>query len=474
MKNNYMREFNMYAIKKEIKKQSYGISDKFLTYLFQRKKVYILLIGEIRLEINPELNKLIEIRKIEHFELIKTLEIPNNTFVWILDKNTVVHSKEFFNSFLKVNTKYDFMYFDEEFKFKEEIYPFFKPCWSPIYFSYNNIGNALWINSKILKTLKYESLDLLKRNISKISNNVIYISETISQSEVDSIEVDNKYQSNDIVKNQNELVSIIILTKDKADYLSRLIDSIEKNTLYKNFEIIIVDHDSKEDSTLKLLKSYSNNPKFKILRYKGEFNFSKMNNTAVEEAKGLYLVFLNNDIEIIENNWIERMLFYSKKENIGVVGSKLIYPDNKLQHGGISVGIYSTSGHFQRGIIKNDPGYMNTCKYPREVLAVTGACMMIEKTKFIMLDRFDENFKVIFNDVDLCLKSFENKLTNLAIENLIFIHYEGVTRGINNFTKDKDKDVIKLFWKKWGKYVRNDPYFNKHFSRFKEELEISF
>lgn len=474
MKNNYMREFNMYALKKEIKKLNYGIPDKLLTYLFQRKKVYILLIGEIQLEIKPELNKLIEIRKIEHFELIKTLEIPNNTFVWILDKNTVVHSKEFLNSLLKANTKYDFLYFDEEFNFKKDIYPFLKPCWSPIYFSYNSIGNAFWINSNVLKDLKYETLDLLKRNISMISNKVFYISETISQSEVDSIEIDNNFKSDDMVKNQNDLVSIIILTKDKADYLTRLLESIEKNTIYNNYEIIIVDHDSKEDSTLKLLQSYSDNPKFKVLKYKGEFNFSKMNNFAVEESNGSYLVFLNNDIEIIENNWIERMLFYSKKENIGVVGTKLIYPDNKLQHGGISVGIYSTSGHFQRGIIKNDPGYMNTCKYPREVLAVTGACMMIEKNKFVILGMFDENFKVIFNDVDLCLKSYENKLTNLVIENLIFIHHEGVTRGLNNFTKNKDKDVIKLFWNKWGKYVRNDPYFNRHFSRFKEELEISF
>jgi len=469
---NILREFGMYAIKKDIKKQSFKLSDKLLTFLFKRKRIHIVLIGEIKLEIDKEIRKLVEIHNIDNFESIKNLEIPNNTFVWVLDKNTTIHSKEFLNALMKVNNKFDFIYFDEEFSLNDEVFPFLKPTWSPLYFSYNNIGNALWINSSFLGNLKDKTLDELKHNISKLSNNVLSISEIISKSKVTSIEIDNSYNINDSEFNQDELVSIIILTKDKAEYLKRLIDSIEKKTSYKNYEILIVDHESKENNTIMLLNSYSTKPNFKIIKYNSEFNFSKMNNLAVKEAKGTYLVFLNNDIEIIENNWIERMLYYSEQNNIGIVGAKLLYPDETVQHGGIAVGIYSTTGHFQRGISKSDPGYMNTCKYPREILAVTGACMMISKVKFNLIGKFNEDFKVIFNDVDLSLKSFEYGLTNIIIGNLSFIHYEGITRGINTSTSEKDKDSIKLFWNKWGKFVKNDPYFNIHFNRESEKLTI--
>jgi len=460
----------VYSIIKEFPKKKITRLDRITANFIISKRIVLIILGDIKVNLENVPTHLFKLLRLKDFSSIASLNIPEETFVWIINKNTTIYPKEFINSINNYSKSSDLIYFDEEFLFNHSIYPFLKPCWSPIYFSYNNIGNAIWIKFKLLKSSSFLTLSDFTKNISSLAIKVNYISEIISQSEVKTLEISNNFKPTYPISDKLNLVSIIVLTKDKSDYLSKLINSILTKTTYNNYEIIIVDHDSIEKETLQLFKSYSENTKIKIIKYFGEFNFSLMNNLASKKVNGSYLLFLNNDIEILENNWIERMMYFAKQSNIGIVGAKLLYPNISVQHCGIAVGIYSTTGHFQRGIDENDPGYMNTARNPREILAVTGACMLIAKSKFEEIQGFNEKFKVIFNDVDLCLKLYSKGYTNMVLNDLKFLHHEKVTRK-NILTSEKDNLNIKLFWKTWGKYVRNDPYFNKHFSRNSENLD---
>ena len=255
----------------------------------------------------------------------------------------------------------------------------------------------------------------------------------------------------------NILVSIVIPTKDKTDILDQAIRGILDNT-YQKYEIIIIDHESKEAESVNYFKSLSSNTKIKILEYKGEFNFSKINNFAVEHAKGDVLLFLNNDVKPINSNWLENMLKVLFTINVGIVGAELVYPDETIQHAGVSFGTddftFLTRHDFAH--LSRDE-FEKNLSYDRKVSAVTGACLMIRKTDFILLGKFDENLSVVYQDVDLCFKvSQQNKLVIITPNSKLY-HYESATR------KEKFSDVEFSNWchfiLKWKpKLLNPDPY----------------
>lgn len=262
-------------------------------------------------------------------------------------------------------------------------------------------------------------------------------------------------------------VSIIIPTRDYFETLDKCLKSIYKNTTYKNYEIIIVNNDSKEKETIKLFskykKKYSN---FKVVEAPGEFNFPKINNIAVKECTGKYLLFLNNDTEVITPTWINSMVGYAMQEHIGAVGPKLLYPDDTIQHGGVVVGIEGAARHAFLHSEMDSFGFYGRLLVPYNYSAVTAACMMIEKKKFIEVGKFNEDLKVALNDIDLNLKLLEKGYYNVFLPQVELYHYESKSRGLDTTSKKYQQflEEKKYFQNKWKKYINKDPFYNENLS----------
>ena len=232
---------------------------------------------------------------------------------------------------------------------------------------------------------------------------------------------------NDIT--DNPLVSIIIPFKDKPELLQRCINSIYNST-YKNFEIIAISNNSIEKETFDLLNFYKKNYKnFKWAEYNIRFNFSRINNYAIKHfVKGEYLVFMNNDIELITKDWIEQFLKYAINEKLGILGAKLYYPNNTIQHAGMVMlnkdGFSEHIGRFEKRSNKN-----KLYNIPRYVMTNTGALIMIKKEVFNEVGGFDENLAVDYNDVDLSLKCLEKGYKNIWLPYIEAYHIESASRG---------------------------------------------
>ena len=256
-------------------------------------------------------------------------------------------------------------------------------------------------------------------------------------------------------------ISIIIPTKDRIDLLKRCIESIQNRSSYDNYEIIIVDNMSQEEETAAYLdglgKSYEN---CRIIKFNEKFNYSMLNNYAAEFARGEHLLFLNNDIEVLNSDWLEAMLEQSQRDEIGCVGAKLLYPDRKIQHVGVVVGWGGRAEHIYKWLHSNDIGYMGHFVSIRNYSAVTAACMMLRKSIFNEVGGFDERFEIGFGDVDLCLRVRELGYENLFTPYAELLHYESATRG-RSFSFDPHPNDTKRFIERWQEYIKGgDPYYN--------------
>jgi len=188
------------------------------------------------------------------------------------------------------------------------------------------------------------------------------------------------------------LVSIIIPNKDHSEDLSRCIDSILKKSTYKNYEIIIIENNSTEKSLFNLYKKYNKNEKIRILEWHNKFNFSAINNFGVQNSNGDVILLLNNDTEVINPDWLERMLEFIQRDDVGIVGAKLYYPNNTIQHGGVIVGLGGVAAHSHTNFLRNDAGYFGRAKVIQNLSAVTAACLMIKKQLFLDVGMLDESF----------------------------------------------------------------------------------
>jgi len=267
---------------------------------------------------------------------------------------------------------------------------------------------------------------------------------------------------------EKPLVSIIIPNKDNVSLLRGCLSSIRERTTYKNYEIIIVENNSVEKATegfYKELKRYDN---IHIVYWKGkEFNFSEICNEGYRNASGKQLIFLNNDIEIITPNWIEEMLMYCQRDNVGAVGAKLYFSNRSIQHAGVVLGIEGTAGHILYGEPVGSVGYMGKLHIVQNISAVTGACMMIRKKVFKDIGLFAPEFHNSYNDVDLCLRLRKAGYLIVWTPYAEAYHFESKTRGYNVSYEKKRKlaKEIALFKSKWGdELVSGDPYYNCNFS----------
>jgi GT2 family glycosyltransferase len=261
------------------------------------------------------------------------------------------------------------------------------------------------------------------------------------------------------------LVSIIIPNYEHLADLRRCMASIYKHTSYKNYEVIIVENNSTSKSIFAYYEHLKAKRNVRVITWEGVFNYAAINNFAVPYAKGEMLLFLNNDTEVISPDWIEQMLQHAQREEIGAVGAKLYYADHSIQHGGVILGFQGLAGHAFSRLSRKDPGYMGRAIMVQDVSAVTAACMMIRKSLFEELHGFDENLKVAFNDVDLCMQITQTGKRIIFNPNVELYHHESVSRGAEETRKKMDRFVseITYFRKKWkDQLASGDPYYNPH------------
>lgn len=264
------------------------------------------------------------------------------------------------------------------------------------------------------------------------------------------------------ISTDEPLISIIIPNKDHVNDLDLVLKSLFACN-YKNLEIIICENNSTNNETFKYYDSIKSNTKIKIIKYEGSFNYSKINNFARKFASGQYLLFLNNDVEMINPDSIHEMISYLKRDDVGAVGSKLLYKDKTYQHAGVVIGIGGIADHLFKGISDLDHTYMNRAQMVQDLNAVTAACLMTKTEVFDKIGGFDEKLKIAFNDIDLCLRI--RKLGYLIVYNPYssFYHYESKSRGLED-TPEKVKrfnNEFAFFVKRWsGKLNTIDEYYN--------------
>ena len=263
------------------------------------------------------------------------------------------------------------------------------------------------------------------------------------------------------------LVSIIIPNKDERETLKACIESIREKTEYPNYEILIIENNSTTEEIFHYYKELSADPRIRLLRWKKEFNYSAINNYGVRQAKGEYLLFLNNDVTVITSGWLREMLGVCQRPEVGAVGVKLIYPDNTIQHAGCVIGIGGIAGHMFVDMPANRTGYLHKASLLQDMSAVTAACMMMKREAFEAAGGFTEKLSVAFNDVDLCLKVRETGKLIVYDPYVQLYHAESKTRGAED-SKGKVRrfqEEIEYMRSRWISILKKgDPYYNKNLS----------
>ncbi|WP_439814331.1 glycosyltransferase [Zavarzinia sp. CC-PAN008] len=262
-------------------------------------------------------------------------------------------------------------------------------------------------------------------------------------------------------------VTAIVPTRDRLDLVRRCVEGLLEQTDYPALDVIVVDNGSVEPATLAWLAGLATRPRVQVLRVDGPFNFSRLNNVAAERAQGELLALVNNDIEVLDRGWLKAMVARIAAPDVGVVGARLLYPDRRVQHAGVVLGVLGVAAHVHAGLPAEAPGYFGRAQLVQRVSAVTAACMLVKAAAWRAVGGLDEvNLAVAFNDVDLCLRIGETGLACLWTPEATLIHHESASRG-----SDLDPSRIARFQgevaymqQRWGHLLLNDPFFNPNLS----------
>ncbi len=401
----------------------------------------------------------------------QALSISNGQFVGFLDHDDKLAEDALFEvaRILNVRPELDFIYTDEDIidEYGRRVNPFFKPDWSPdLLLSMNYVPHLVVCRKEVLLGVGSvregfegaQDYDMALR-VTERSNRIGHVAKPVyswrrtSESTASSLAakpfardaakkalkeaMNRRGIEAEILDGYNQwyrvryklanypLISIIIVTRDKPDLLKACLESIRTKTSYENYEIIVVDHRSENSKTMEYLRSLE----CEVLRYDEEFNFAKINNFASEHAKGDYLLFLNDDTEVMECGWLEEMVsILESRADVGIVGAKLLYKNRRIQHAGVILGCGGSAGHPFRGIPDSDATYFGFAHIIRNSVAVTAACMMIKRQLFDRLKGFDVNLTVGGNDVDLCIRAYELGYLTVYTPYSVLYHLEGATR----------------------------------------------
>lgn len=446
------------------------------------------------------------------------LEIANGEFVAMMDNDDIIPENALYEMVLALNKNknIDFIYTDED---KLDLVgkrcdPNFKPDYSPdSLLSSNYFCHFTLLRTSILKEIGgwragYEGAqdyDLFLRFVEKTTPNKIYhIPKLLYRwRKVEgstSMSIDNKgyavergkkavedalkrrgikgivhihesipyYWIEYEIPKKKPLVSIIIPTRDYADITEDCLKSIYEKTTYDNFEIILANNNSEKEETFKLFDKYKKKYKnFKVIDINTEFNYSNINNIAVANSKGEYIVLLNNDTTVITPNWIELMLGYAMQKHIGTVGAKLLYPDNTVQHAGVILGLGGVASHAFISAHKNDVGIYGRLAVPYNYAANTAACLMVSKKKFNQVHGLEEDLKVAYNDVDFNIKLLKEGYYNVFVPQVELYHYESKSRGLDTTSEKYKRFLLEqdYMYKKWKKEIDNDVFYNPNYSK---------
>ncbi len=443
------------------------------------------------------------------------LKMAKGEFIALVDNDDTISENALYENVLLLQSHKDadFIYSDEDkIDTKGKLcYPHFKPDFSPTtLMSLNYICHFSVIRKSIVEKVGGFEVGLegaqdhdLFLKISEITNNIYHIpkilyhwrmietSTSMNMKNKDyaadkgKIAIENalkRRKLNGVVKKDDlsgyyivdyklkkePLVSIIIPTRDYAETLDTCLKSVYEKTEYKNFEIIVVNNNSEKEETFKLFEKYKKEHKnFKVLDANIEFNYSKINNMAVEISKGDYICLLNNDTEIISENWLSTLVAYASLPYAGAVGPKLLYPDDTVQHAGVILGLGGVASHAYLGADLNDLGLYGRLRVPYNYGAVTAACLVVKKSKYNEVNGLEEELKVAYNDVDFNIKLLKKGYYNICTPQVMLHHFESKSRGLDT-TSEKYKrfqQESKYMYDKWEEALELDRFYNKNFSQ---------
>lgn len=274
---------------------------------------------------------------------------------------------------------------------------------------------------------------------------------------------------------EQKKVSIIIPNKDQKEILERCIESIIQKTDYKNYEIIIVENNSTTNEIFEYYKTIEQRENIRVVIWKDKFNYSAINNFGVKYANGEYLLFLNNDIEVIRENWLSEMLANVQRKEVGIVGAKLLYPDNMVQHAGVIIGMGGIAGHPLSRHPADDCGYFARGIIQQNLNAVTAACMLTKKEVYEKVKGFEEKLAVAFNDIDLCLKVRKAGYLIVYDPEALLYHHESISRGKEDTLEKRNRfeGEVDYMAKKWKDVLeKGDEYYNPNLSLLSGNFEL--
>ena len=261
------------------------------------------------------------------------------------------------------------------------------------------------------------------------------------------------------------LVSILIPNRDQKETLEKCLNSIWEKSTYKNYEILIVENNSSSPEIFNYYREIEKRPGVQILTWKEGFNYSAINNFGEKSAAGDYLLFLNNDVEVINPRWIEELLGNCQRKEVGIVGAKLYYPDDTIQHAGTVIGIGGIAGHAFLNMPRSRTGYLHKASLQMDLSAVTAACMMMKRQVFEQLGGFEERLSVAFNDVDLCLRTVQAGYLVVYNPEVELYHYESKSRGAEDSEEKvrRFQEEIEFMRCRWMDLLKKgDPYYNRN------------
>ncbi len=261
-------------------------------------------------------------------------------------------------------------------------------------------------------------------------------------------------------------VSIIIPTKDRIDLLARAVDSIKTKTQYDDYEIVIIDNRSELDETLVYLRQVTERGIARVLTYDHPFNYSAINNFAVRNCTSAIVVLLNNDVEVISPGWLDELVSHAARPGVGCVGAMLYYPDDRVQHAGVLLGISGVAGHVHRLLPRGGHGYFARASLTQNYSAVTAACLAVRREVYEEVGGLDEKLEVAFNDVDFCLRVLAKGYRNVWTPHAELYHYESASRGPDTEPRHRARFAgeIAFMKRRWRNTLRTDPAYNPNLS----------
>ncbi len=287
--------------------------------------------------------------------------------------------------------------------------------------------------------------------------------------------IEGSYRMRWPILDEQPLVSLIIPTRNGKEFVQKCVESIVEKTTYANYEILLVDNQSDDPCALEYFSELGSWPNITVLRYDRSFNYSAINNFAVKKAEGSIIGLINNDIEVISPDWLSEMVSHALREDIGCVGAKLYYPDDRIQHGGVIVGYGGGAGHAHKHLPRDDPGYMNRLQVVQNYSAVTAACLVMRKSVFEEVGGLnEEDLAVNFNDTDLCLKVRAKGYRNLWTPYAELYHHESISRGEDLTPKKQTRYEKEVAYLKrvWHTDTWKDPAYNSNLSLKREDFAL--